>query len=52
MSYTEPRILRNDEVILAIQSVGSSDPHKPVDVYLESNSPPSYSTVGAYEADE
>jgi len=52
MSYTKARVIRTDNAISAIQSVGNPDPSKPIGVYLEFVSPPNYSTINAYEADE
>jgi hypothetical protein len=53
MHYTQPKILRTYDAVVAIQSVGSSDANKPLDQYLDTAVDPARNTtIGAYEADE
>ncbi len=53
MGYTEPRIVRADDAILAIQSIGQRDTQKPNGPVAESSTPPYWPTTpNAYEADE
>lgn len=52
MRYTEPRIIRNDEAIVAIQSVGLPNSQKPQDVTLDNYVGGMRTTPAAYEADE
>ncbi len=53
MRYTEPKIIRTDETICAIQHVGSSDINKPVEFQEDTGvSPTQYTDAAAYEADE
>jgi len=52
MHYTEPKIIRTGDAILAIQSVNQTDDSlKPPSTILDSNHTVK-TTVGAYEADE
>lgn len=53
MRYSQPKILRTDEAVLAIQSVGLNDNSKPDGAFLDSAVDPARNTtIGAYEADE
>jgi hypothetical protein len=52
MRYTEPRIIRNDEAILAIQSVGLPNTQKPSQFTQDNYVGGIRTTPLAYEADE
>jgi hypothetical protein len=50
--YSKPKILLTEDAVLAVEHVGSSEPDKPLDMYIECYNPPNATTIGAYEADE
>jgi hypothetical protein len=53
MRYSQPKILRTDDAVLAIQHVGVADNDKPIGDYLDTAVSPARNTdISAYEADE
>lgn len=53
MHYTQPKILKTEDAVCAIQSVGLADSSKPDGFFLDmAVSPARNTTQNAYEADE
>ncbi len=52
MRYSEPKIVKTDEAMSAIQQQSWTSGMKTADIYLDAQAPRQACTFNAYEADE